>query len=227
MICIFFVEDEFDFVDLLVYLLCCEGYEVEIVEDGFGVFVVFCECGVDIVFFDLMFLGMFGIEVCCQICLIFVVLIIMFMVKDFEVDIVVGFEFGVDDYIIKLYFLCELFVWMWVVLCCVVQVDSEFDEWVLEGGCVLLDIDWYIVLVVGMQINMLFKEFELLEVLMCNFGWVFICGQLIDCVWGSDYFGDIKMFDVYIKWICFWIEENLSELVMLVIVCGLGYCFEG
>ena len=81
--------------------------------------------------------------------------------------------------------------------------------------------------VAGQQINMPLKEFELLEVLMRNSGRVLTRGQLIDRVWGSDYFGDTKTLDVHIKRIRSRIEENPGEPVMLVTVRGLGYRFEG
>ena len=108
-----------------------------------------------------------------------------------------------------------------------VQADSELDERVLDGGRVSLDIDRHTVAVAGEQINMPLKEFELLEVLMRNSGRVLTRGQLIDRVWGSDYFGDTKTLDVHIKRIRSRIEENPSEPVMLVTVRGLGYRFEG
>mgnify|MGYP004722793143 FL=1 len=81
--------------------------------------------------------------------------------------------------------------------------------------------------VAGQQINMPLKEFELLEVLMRNAGRVLTRGQLIDRVWGSDYFGDTKTLDVHIKRIRSRIERVPSEPVMLVTVRGLGYRFEG
>ena len=70
------------------------------------------------------------------------------------------------------------------------------------------------------------KEFELLELLMRNPGRVLTRGQLIDRVWGSDYFGDTKTLDVHIKRIRSKIESQPSEPVQLVTVRGLGYRFE-
>jgi two-component system response regulator RegX3 len=69
------------------------------------------------------------------------------------------------------------------------------------------------------------KEFELLELLLRNAGRVLTRGQLIDRVWGSDYFGDTKTLDVHIKRIRSRIEANPSEPSMLVTVRGLGYRF--
>jgi two-component system response regulator RegX3 len=90
----------------------------------------------------------------------------------------------------------------------------------------VLDIDRHTVAVDGETIPMPLKEFELLEVLMRNAGRVLTRGQLIDRVWGSDYFGDTKTLDVHIKRIRSRIERNPSEPVMLLTVRGLGYRFE-
>jgi two-component system response regulator RegX3 len=70
------------------------------------------------------------------------------------------------------------------------------------------------------------KEFELLEYLMTNSGRVLTRGQLIDRVWGSNYFGDTKTLDVHIKRIRGRIEHDPAEPTMLVTVRGLGYRFE-
>jgi two-component system response regulator RegX3 len=107
------------------------------------------------------------------------------------------------------------------------QPEEDYEEHVLEGGRVTLDIDRHTVAVEGEQINMPLKEFELLELLMRNTGRVLTRGQLIDRVWGSDYFGDTKTLDVHIKRIRSRIEETPSKPTMLVTVRGLGYRFEG
>jgi len=224
---ILLVEDEPDLADPLAYLLRREGYEVEIAEDGPAALTAFRERGADIVLLDLMLPGMPGTEVCRQIRSSSAVPIIMLTAKDSEVDIVVGLELGADDYVTKPYSSRELLARMRAVLRRVVQADSELDERVLDGGRVSLDIDRHTVSVAGSVINMPLKEFELLEVLMRNSGRVLTRGQLIDRVWGSDYFGDTKTLDVHIKRIRSRIEENPGEPVMLVTVRGLGYRFEG
>ncbi|KJL23547.1 response regulator transcription factor [Microbacterium azadirachtae] len=224
---ILLVEDEPDLADPLAYLLRREGYEVEIAEDGPTALALFRESGADIVLLDLMLPGMPGTEVCRQIRTTSAVPIIMLTAKDSEVDIVVGLELGADDYITKPYSSRELLARMRAVLRRVVQAEDDVDERILEGGRVTVDIDRHTVAVDGEVINMPLKEFELLEVLMRNSGRVLTRGQLIDRVWGSDYFGDTKTLDVHIKRIRSRIEENPSEPVMLVTVRGLGYRFEG
>ena len=224
---ILLVEDEPDLADPLAYLLRREGYEVEISEDGPGALAAFRERGADIILLDLMLPGMPGTEVCRQIRSTSAVPIIMLTAKDSEVDIVVGLELGADDYITEPYSSRELLARMRAVLRRVVQAENELDERVLDGGRVSLDIDRHTVTVAGEMINMPLKEFELLEVLMRNSGRVLTRGQLIDRVWGSDYFGDTKTLDVHIKRIRSRIEVNPGEPVMLVTVRGLGYRFEG
>ncbi|MDQ4214425.1 response regulator transcription factor [Microbacterium capsulatum] len=224
---ILLVEDEPDLADPLAYLLRREGYEVEIAEDGPTALALFRDGGVDIVLLDLMLPGMPGTEVCRQIRTTSAVPIIMLTAKDSEVDIVVGLELGADDYVTKPYSSRELLARMRAVLRRVVQAEEDLDERILEGGRVTVDIDRHTVAVGGEVINMPLKEFELLEVLMRNSGRVLTRGQLIDRVWGSDYFGDTKTLDVHIKRIRSRIEENPSEPVMLVTVRGLGYRFEG
>jgi len=224
---ILLVEDEPDLADPLAFLLRREGYEVEIAEDGPSALTAFREQGADVILLDLMLPGMPGTEVCRQIRTTSSVPILMVTAKDSEVDIIVGLELGADDYITKPYSSRELLARMRAVLRRVAQADGELEERVLEGGRVSLDIDRHTVAVAGSEISMPLKEFELLELLMRNSGRVLTRGQLIDRVWGSDYFGDTKTLDVHIKRIRSRIEENPSSPVMLVTVRGLGYRFEG
>ena len=220
------VEDEPALADPLAYLLRREGYEFEIAEDGPTALASFRELGADIVLLDLMLPGMPGTEVCRQLRASSTVPIIMLTAKDSEVDIVVGLELGADDYVTKPYSARELLARMRAVLRRLSTAEADLDDRVLEGGRVTLDIDRHTVSVDGSEISMPLKEFELLEVLMRNAGRVLTRGQLIDRVWGTDYFGDTKTLDVHIKRIRSRIEKNPSEPAMLVTVRGLGYRFE-
>ena len=220
------VEDEPDLADPLAYLLGREGFEVEIAEDGPSALTAFRERGADIVLLDLMLPGMPGTEVCRQIRTTSAVPIIMLTAKDSEIDIVVGLELGADDYVTKPYSSRELLARMRAVLRRLAVVADEEDDRMLSGGRVTIDLDRHTVAVDGGDINMPLKEFELLEFLMRNAGRVLTRGQLIDRVWGSDYFGDTKTLDVHIKRIRSRIELVPSEPVALVTVRGLGYRFE-
>jgi two-component system, OmpR family, response regulator RegX3 len=151
--------------------------------------------------------------------------IIMLTAKDSEVDIVVGLELGADDYVTKPYSTRELLARMRAVLRRRVEAD-DLDDAILEAGTVRMDVERHTVSVDGTDVAMPLKEFELLELLLRNAGRVLTRGQLIDRVWGADYFGDTKTLDVHIKRIRSRIEKTPSEPVMLVTVRGLGYRFE-
>ncbi|GAA4377877.1 response regulator transcription factor [Agromyces bauzanensis] len=222
---ILLVEDEIALSDPLSFLLEREGYEVEVAAEGPAAVADFDQHGADLVLLDLMLPGLPGTEVCREIRSRSNVPIIMLTAKDSEIDIVVGLELGADDYVTKPYSTRELLARIRAVLRRRNEVE-DFDEAVLEGGRVRMDVDRHTVEVDGEPVPMPLKEFELLELLMRNPGRVLTRGQLIDRVWGSDYFGDTKTLDVHIKRIRSKIELQPSEPVQLVTVRGLGYRFE-
>jgi len=222
---ILLVEDEIALSDPLSFLLEREGYEVEVAADGPSAITAFDRAGADLVLLDLMLPGLPGTEVCREIRTRSTVPIIMLTAKDSEIDIVVGLELGADDYVTKPYSSRELLARIRAVLRRRTEIE-DFDEAVLEGGRVRMDVDRHTVEVDGEPVPMPLKEFELLELLMRNPGRVLTRGQLIDRVWGSDYFGDTKTLDVHIKRIRSKIEQQPSEPVQLVTVRGLGYRFE-
>ncbi|HET6671947.1 MAG TPA: response regulator transcription factor [Agromyces sp.] len=222
---ILLVEDEIALSDPLSFLLGREGYDVEVAADGPSAITAFDLHGADLVLLDLMLPGLPGTEVCREIRARSTVPIIMLTAKDSEVDIVVGLELGADDYVTKPYSTRELLARIRAVLRRRLEVE-DFDEAVIEGGRVRMDVDRHTVEVDGALVPMPLKEFELLELLMRNPGRVLTRGQLIDRVWGSDYFGDTKTLDVHIKRIRSKIEVQPSDPVQLVTVRGLGYRFE-
>ncbi|MGV8883245.1 MAG: response regulator [Rhodoglobus sp.] len=222
---ILIVEDEASLSEPLAYLLEREGYETAIAEDGPAALVEFDRAGADLVLLDLMLPGLSGTEVCRELRTRSSVPIIMLTAKDSEVDIVVGLELGADDYVTKPYSTRELLARIRAVLRRRVETDDDDDQ-VLEAGTVRMDIERHTVSVDGKETAMPLKEFELLELLLRNSGRVLTRGQLIDRVWGADYFGDTKTLDVHIKRIRSKIEAVPSEPTMLVTVRGLGYRFE-
>jgi two-component system, OmpR family, response regulator RegX3 len=225
---ILLVEDEPALSEPLAFLLEREGYDVTVVEDGPGAVAEFDRSGTDLVLLDLMLPGMPGTEVCRELRARSTVPIIMLTAKDSEIDIVVGLELGADDYVTKPYSTRELLARIRAVLRRRVGAEDEDGEpGVLEAGTVRMDVERHTVEVDGRETAMPLKEFELLELLLRNAGRVLTRGQLIDRVWGSDYFGDTKTLDVHIKRIRAKIEREPSDPVQLVTVRGLGYRFEG
>jgi len=222
---ILIVEDEPSLSEPLSFLLRREGYDTEIAADGREALVAFDRDGADLVLLDLMLPGLSGTEVCRELRTRSSVPIIMLTAKDSEVDIVVGLELGADDYVTKPYSTRELLARLRAVLRRRIEVD-DIDEAVLEVGPVRMDVDRHAVSVSGGEVAMPLKEFELLELLLRNAGRVLTRGQLIDRVWGADYFGDTKTLDVHIKRIRSKIEIDPSQPTLLLTVRGLGYRFE-
>nr|WP_221244012.1 response regulator transcription factor [Cryobacterium roopkundense] len=220
------VEDESALSEPLSFLLEREGYEITVAEDGPSALAEFDRNGTDLILLDLMLPGIPGTEVCREIRVRSTVPIIMVTAKDSEVDIVVGLELGADDYVTKPYSTRELLARIRAVMRRHTEQDDVDDEGVLEAGTVRMDIERHTVAVSGEVVNMPLKEFELLEFLLRNAGRVLTRGQLIDRVWGTDYFGDTKTLDVHIKRIRSRIEATPSDPTMLVTVRGLGYRFE-
>ena len=222
---ILIVEDEKSLSEPLAYLLGREGYEPTVVDDGLAAVAEFDKNGTDLVLLDLMLPGLSGTEVCREIRNRSQVPIIMLTAKDSEVDIVVGLELGADDYFTKPYKTRELLARIRAVMRRRNEVEDDHES-VLEAGTVRMDVERHTVQVSGTVVPMPLKEFELLELLLRNAGRVLTRGQLIDRVWGADYFGDTKTLDVHIKRIRSRIEATPSEPTMLVTVRGLGYRFE-
>jgi two-component system response regulator RegX3 len=222
---ILLVEDEQALSEPLSFLLEREGYEVTVAEDGPAALAEFDRAGADLVLLDLMLPGIPGTEVCREIRTRSAVPIIMLTAKDSEVDIVVGLELGADDYVTKPYSTRELLARIRAVSRRHTD-PADAGDGALSAGTVRMDLERHTVSVSGTVVNMPLKEFELLEFLLRNAGRVLTRGQLIDRVWGSDYFGDTKTLDVHIKRIRSRIEATPSEPTMLVTVRGLGYRFE-
>lgn len=222
---ILIVEDESSLSEPLAFLLGREGYETAIAEDGLAGLAEFDRNGADLILLDLMLPGLAGTEVCREIRTRSNVPIIMLTAKDSEVDIVVGLELGADDYVTKPYSTRELLARIRAILRRRTE-DIDEQESILEAGGVRMDVERHTVTVDGADVGMPLKEFELLELLLRNGGRVLTRGQLIDRVWGADYFGDTKTLDVHIKRIRSKIEKTPSQPKMLVTVRGLGYRFE-
>jgi two-component system response regulator RegX3 len=219
------VEDEASFSEALAYVLGKEGFEVTVADTGDGAIAAFDKGGADLVLLDLMLPGLSGTEVCKQLRSRSDVPIIMLTAKDTEVDKVVGLELGADDYVTKPYSKAELIARIRAVLRR--QGDnSNTVEGVITAGPVRIDVERHQVSINDQLVSLPLKEFELLEFLVRNSGRVLTRSQLIDRVWGSDYFGDTKTLDVHVKRLRAKIETDPANPVFIQTIRGLGYKFE-
>ena len=225
---ILIVEDESSFSEAIAFLLGKEGYESQVAENGRVALELFKSHEFDLVLLDLMIPEVSGIDVCRSIRTTSMVPIIMLTAKDSEVDKVVGLELGADDYVTKPYSSRELVARIKAVLRRGAADDgaSTTDSGIHAAGRIRMDIERHQVTVNEIAINLPLKEFELLEFLMRNSGRVLTRGQLIDRVWGGDYYGDTKTLDVHIKRLRSKIEVDPANPVLIQTIRGLGYKFE-
>ena len=220
------VEDEQSLREPLVYILQREGFDVLEAADGPSALIEWQNGSPDLILLDLMLPGMSGVDVCREIRTRSNVPIIMVTAKDSEVDKVVGLEIGADDYVVKPYSTRELLARIKAVLRRGAIPDSNETRSVLEAGPVRLDTERHAVTVNGQPVTLPLKEFELLEYLMDNTNRVLTRGQIIDRVWGSNYYGDTKTLDVHVKRIRSKIEPDPANPKFIITVRGLGYKFE-
>ena len=225
---ILIVEDESSFSEAISFLLGKEGFETDVAENGRTALELFKASASDLVLLDLMIPEVSGIEVCRAIRTTSMVPIIMLTAKDSEVDKVVGLELGADDYVTKPYSSRELVARIKAVLRrgTPESADADSSSAIQSAGNIRMDVERHQVTVNGTLINLPLKEFELLEFLMRNEGRVLTRGQLIDRVWGGDYYGDTKTLDVHIKRLRSKIEEDPANPQLIQTIRGLGYKFE-
>jgi two-component system, OmpR family, response regulator RegX3 len=223
---ILIVEDEISFSEALAFLLNKEGYETVVSENGKHAIETFDKGNVDLILLDLMIPIISGVEVCRTIRTKSQVPIIMLTAKDSEIDKVVGLELGADDYVTKPYSSRELIARIKAVLRRGSSEDVTPENGIHTVAGIRLDTGKHQVTVNGTLISLPLKEFELLEFLMRNSGRVLTRTQLIDRIWGGDYYGDTKTLDVHIKRLRSKIEADPANPVLIQTIRGLGYKLE-
>lgn len=219
---ILLIEDEPGIAEPLVYQLEKAGYSVVWSPDGKEGLERFRSGGADLILLDLMLPSMSGEDICREIKRTSDVPVIMLTAKDEEVDKVVGLELGADDYVTKPFSTRELTARVKAVLR---RRSAPSETGVFEAGDIRLDPDRREVTVRGTPVHLPKKEFDLLELLMANAGRVVTRETLIDRIWGSDYFGDMRTLDVHIKRLRAKTEPDPSDPRHLLTVRGVGYRF--
>lgn len=220
---ILLIEDEDSIRESVAFLLEKEGFQVRQENDGLKGVKAFESENADLILLDLMLPGLDGLEVCKQIRKSSNVPIIMLTAKDTELDKVLGLELGADDYITKPFSGRELTARVKAILRRVSEPVANPE--VSEIGVVKIDPVQHRVTVRGVEIRLPLKEFDLLHYLSQNPGRVLTRNQLIDRIWGSDYFGDTKTLDVHIKRIRAKIEKDPANPEIIETIRGLGYKF--
>ncbi len=217
------VEDDRNISDLIQMYLVKEGFEVRIAADGGKAIAEFQKSAPDLILLDIMLPVMDGWAVCAKIRETSKVPIIMLTAKSEVFDRIQGLEMGADDYIVKPFEMKELLARINAVLRRTeIPVDTSK---ILRFDKLTINLDAYELIVDGKKIDTPPKELELLYHLAATPNRVYTRNQLLDEVWGFDYFGDSRTVDVHIKRLREKIE-NVSDQWALKTVWGVGYKFE-
>ena len=217
------VEDDPNIADLLRIYLGRDGFEVAIAADGGKAETMFKSFEPDVVLLDIMLPVKDGWQICRDIRRDSDVPIIMLTAKGETGDKINGLEMGADDYVTKPFDVKELIARVHAVMR---RRDADAPkEKKLEFDRLSISLDSYELIVGGVKIDTPPKEMELLFHLASSPNRVFTRNQLLDEVWGFDYFGDSRTVDVHIKRLREKLE-GVSDKWSLKTVWGVGYKFE-
>ena len=222
------VDDEASIVTMLAYNLKKEGYDVVTAEDGEVALEKFESENPDLLLLDIMMPKMDGYEVCRKIREKSNVPIIMLTARADEVDKVVGLEMGADDYVTKPFGNRELIARVKANLrrSDIAPVKNKKKDGNNQVyGDLNIDFDRYEVTKRGEVINLTLREFELLTFLATQTPTIFTRENLLEKVWGYEYFGDVRAVDVTIRRLREKIEDDPSKPKYIVTKRGVGYYF--
>ena len=215
------VDDESRMRKLVSDFLVKSQYQVVEAESGREALdVFFAENDIDLVILDVMMPRMDGWQACREIRAVSKVPIIMLTAKSDERDELLGFELGVDEYISKPFSPKILVARVGAILRRTVQASAETK---LEAGGIVVDKSAHIVMIDGQEVELSFKEFELLVYFMENQGIALSREKILNSVWNYDYFGDARTIDTHVKKL----RSKLgSKGEMIKTIWGLGYKLE-
>ena len=215
------VDDESRMRKLVSDFLVKSQYQVVEAENGREALdVFFAENDIDRVILDVMMPRMDGWQACREIRAVSKVPIIMLTAKSDERDELLGFELGVDEYISKPFSPKILVARVGAILRRTVQASAETK---LEAGGIIVDKSAHIVAIDGQEVELSFKEFELLVYFMENQGIALSREKILNSVWNYDYFGDARTIDTHVKKL----RSKLgSKGEMIKTIWGLGYKLE-
>jgi len=219
------VDDEVSIRELVKFNLAKAGYTVSEAADGLAV-ISMAQNRPELIILDLMLPGMDGLEVCRTLKSdrnTAGIPIIMLTARDDEFDKVVGLELGADDYMTKPFSPRELVARVKAVLRR--GQKNPLPEGELVIGNLRLNFSRYDVYLRKEKMELTPKEYELLKLLITNIGKVFTREQLLEKVWGYEYFGDTRTVDVHIRHLRAKFEQEPAVAEAIETVRGVGYRF--
>lgn len=196
---IYIVDDDINIRELIKLYLEKEGYEVELFEGGKAAITKIKQSIPDLVLLDLMMPEIDGYDTLKEIKKIAEIPIIMVTAKDETMDKIIGLELGADDYVVKPFDGKELASRVKAVLRRVKTVGPQDSKGKVEVRDLIINLDNYVVTYYGEDYELPPKEIELLYFLASNPNRVFTREQLLDKIWGYDFYGETRTVDVHIK----------------------------
>lgn len=202
-----------------------EGYETVVVNNGNDALQAAENNPFDIILLDVMMPGKDGFEVCRRIRTFSNVPIIMITARSEDFERIMGLDNGADDYIVKPFSPGEVMARIRAVLRRIRQEDSSSDGIVVQGN-LTINLDAYKTEIDGIEIPLTKKETELLWTLAKNPDRVFSRENLLNSLWGYDYYGDVRTVDSHIKRLRAKLKRNGDTAADIKTIWGVGYKFE-
>jgi two-component system response regulator VicR len=220
---ILIVEDEKSISEIIAFNLKKEGYEVLMAYDGVTGLKLALEKKPELILLDIMMPGMDGFNVCKKIRQTSEVPIIMLTARSEEVDKVLGLEIGADDYVTKPFSPRELMARVKANLR--KKTAEQEDDDIITSADITIDLKKYTVMKGKEQLSLTSREFDLITFLAKKKGQVFSREQLLEQVWGYEYFGDARTVDVTIRRLRTKLEEKPEQPKYVLTKRGVGYYF--
>jgi DNA-binding response OmpR family regulator len=221
---ILIVEDDETLQQTLAYNLQREGYDVAVATDGQTGLKIARDQPLDLVVLDVMLPQLDGLSVCRILRRELDVPIIILTARSSEVDKIIGLDSGADDYITKPFSLGEFLARVRAALRRNPKPDAAER---LTSGDLTLDLIARKVFKGEVELNLSYKEFDLLAELIRSRGVVLSRDLLLTKVWGYDYYGESRTVDVHIRWLREKIEDEPSKPKRITTIRSIGYLFEG
>lgn len=222
---ILLVDDEPLIVKGLKYTLEQEGFETDSAADGEEALAKFFAGNFDFILLDVMLPKMDGITVCQRIREHSNVPIIMLTAKGEHIDKILGLEYGADDYMTKPFNILELKARIKAILRRTRGLSQKQNEQTLVVDDFVINALGRKVSLNNQEINLTAKEFDLLLLLITNPGKVFSREELLEIIWGYEYFGDLRTVDVHVRRLREKIENKNKTYEYILTKWGVGYYF--
>jgi len=220
------VDDEKLLVKGIKFNLENEGYQVDAGYDGLEAVELARSGNYDLIILDVMMPELDGLEACMRIREFSTIPIIMLTARGEDMDKIIGFEYGADDYITKPFNILELKARIRALLRRSALVSNVANA-VLTVGHITIDTEKRIAMKNDEQVELTVKEFDVFELLSKNPGRVYSRETLLNIVWGYEYQGDIRTVDVHIRRLREKLEENPAEPEHIMTKWGVGYYIRG